>query len=209
MNTTETNAIGQWMIAVDNMEKLIYKCYDNDKAFEAGGEAWTITGYKYSLERHRLTVEFDSGEVLLIFEYSETNQMLTVSAWQDCGIGSDDTGPDSDDDGRNEDSVLVLQMVYKLKTESRTKPEKTLMLRDDMFSFRFITPGQMALVIFLIGRLEKYAGFKTKKHFNFRSALEFIRKRQTLADAFALMRTGLVDPWRQAAKGWNTLSNGS
>ena len=209
MNTTETNAIGQWMIAVDNMEKLIYKCYDNDKAFEAGGEAWTITGYKYSLERHRLTVEFDSGEVLLIFEYSETNQMLTVSAWQDCGIGSDDTGPDSDDDGRNEDSVLVLQMVYKLKTEGRTKPEKTLMLRDDMFSFRFITPGQMALVIFLIGRLEKYAGFKTKKHFNFRSALEFIRKRQTLADAFALMRTGLVDPWQQAAKDWDTLSNGS
>ncbi len=43
MNTTETNAIGQWMIAVDNMEKLIYKCYDNYKAFEAGGEAWTGT----------------------------------------------------------------------------------------------------------------------------------------------------------------------
>ncbi len=207
MNITETNAIGQWMIAVDNMEKLIYKCYDSDEAFEAGGEAWTITGYKYSLERHRLTVEFDSGDFFLIFEYSETNQMLTVSAWQDRRIISDDTGPDTDDEGRDDDSVLVLQLIYMPKIKGRTKATKSLMIRDEEFSFQYITLGQMALVTFLIGRLEEYAGLKPEKVFNFRSALAYVKKRQTLVDAFALMRTGLVAPWHQIAKDWDTLSN--
>ncbi len=207
MKTNNTNEAERWAHAVDVMEILVSRCYDNDETLEAGGEFWNITGIKYSRERHRLTLEIDNGDLLLIFEYSHRNQMLTVSAWQDRELGSDETGPDSDDEGRNDDSVLVLQLVYMPKVKGRAKATKSLMIRDEEFSFQYITLGQMALVTFLIGRLEEYAEFKNGEIFTFRKTLEFVKKRQTLVDSFEMMREALVEPWKEIENDWDTLSD--
>jgi hypothetical protein len=134
-----------WMIAIDNMNTLVTKCCQDRESFKVGGEFWQITNYKYSLERHRLTVELDGGEFLLIFKYSSHKQRLTVSAWQNREYGSDKTGPEYDDEGRNDDSVLVLEMTYSPRIGVRKTAERKLMIRDEMFSFQFETQKNIRL----------------------------------------------------------------
>jgi hypothetical protein len=70
--------------------------------------------------------------------------------------------------------------------------------------YKKITPGQMSLVAFLVGRLEEYAGFTKPRIFKFYSVLEFVKQRQTLVDAFEMMRVALVTPWKLNAVEWDT-----
>ena len=197
-----------WIRAIDLLhDRMIAEHNDNDLAVEAGGEAWQITSYKYSSTRHRLTVEFDGGEFYLVFEYLERYERLCVEAWQDRRMISYDTEPSSDDEGRDEDSVMVLKLTYLPKVKGRSRSEKSLMMRDEESYFLFARKGEVAFFAFLLGKLEEYAGISPETLFDFRSALEYARKKETLWDAFQLMKRGMSDSWSQTAKDWDTLSD--
>ena len=62
-------------------DRFIKENHDQDQTIEAGGESWTITEFQYSVERHRLAVEFDGGDLFVIVEYVEQSQTLTVSSF--------------------------------------------------------------------------------------------------------------------------------
>ena len=196
-----------WITGVERLSWLIDDYYEKENAIVVSDEAWTITGYKYSVERYRLTVEFDTGDFLLIVEYSKKNQMLTVTAWTDRRIISDETGPEYDDDGRDEDSVRVLQLVYMPKVCGRSRNESGLMLRDPECGFDFARPKQVTLFAHLVGKLEEFAERPRSKPFEFRPVLEYAKRQQVLLDSFKLMRRGLVDAREEMRKDWDTLSD--
>lgn len=102
---------------------------------------------------------------------------------------------------------MVLQLTFLPKIKGRNKAEKGLMLRDEGNSFMFARQAEAAFFAFLVGKLEEYAGLAPRAIFDFRSALEYARKQETLLTAFQLMKKGMADSWSKTAKDWDTLSD--
>jgi hypothetical protein len=204
--TKTTDEEQAWMNAIDLLHLAISSDDERTVSIDAGDEVWTITNYKYSAARHRLTVEFDDGDFYVIVEYAIQTQMLIVKAWRDCRMRSDSTEPETDNDDSDDDSVFVLRLFYLLSGDIRKQSKKILTFRDGESITFSARPAQVALFARLVGMLEEYAGLGTEKLFDFRSACKYAEEQQTLLTAFRLMKKGMFDAKKRLCRDWDTLN---
>lgn len=197
-----------WIAGISALhDRFITDYFEAGDDIESDGEKWSITQFKYSEERHRLSIEFDNGDIYMIVEYSRAYETLIVSAWADRRMTNWGTEPDNDDEGLDEDSVRLLHLSYLPKVESRHQAERRFDIYDPACSFDFAQPEHVSLFAFMVGKLEESALFPLARPFDFRSAKRYVEQQKISLEAHMLMRQGMVDSWYAAEKDWDVLES--
>lgn len=168
--------------------------------------AWGVTDSRFSEDDLNLCVEFDQGELVIVFRSYTHCDQLDVSVWRDRKLVRGHGDFFWPGEGIDEDSEHIMELQLQPGNRDGFGEKRRYMHSDPYSLLIYPTAEEVELFAYLVDRLCYHSGHPLKFSPRFESAVRYAKEQEKLVAAIAKIREQMEAKKMELEADWTELN---